>query len=161
MILMALNIGIIGVGTIGNLHLHSLKQINNENLLSDNDINIKVRGVADVDPKKLHSLKQNSMYDIEYFTMDPNEIIKDKEIDIIYITSPTRFHKDHFIQAAEEGKNIFCEKPLAFFLKDIREMIHDRFIHRLTDARELDHVQGLLEMGELPSHASVLRHKVC
>ncbi|MFX0028856.1 MAG: Gfo/Idh/MocA family protein, partial [Candidatus Hermodarchaeota archaeon] len=84
---------------------------------------IKIRGVADVDENKLDILRTNNPYNIEYFTSDPNEIIKDKRIDIIYITSPTKFHKDFYIRAAEEGKNIFCEKPIAFYLEDIREMI--------------------------------------
>ncbi len=120
---MNLNIGMIGTGTVGSLHLLSLKQINEENLLSKNAVNLKIRGVADIDENKLHNLRRNNPYKIEYFTTDPNEIIKDKGIDIIYVTSPTKFHKDYYIQAAEEGKNIFCEKPLAFSLEDIKEMI--------------------------------------
>ncbi len=120
---MNLNIGMIGTGIVGSLHLGSLKQIHKENLLSENGVNIKVRGVADIDENKLKILKINNPFNIEYFTSDPTEIIKDKGIDIIYITCPTKFHKDYYIQAAEEGKNIFCEKPLAFSLEDIREMI--------------------------------------
>jgi hypothetical protein len=45
---MVLNIGMICAGIIGFLHLRSLKQIRNENRLSDFDINLKIRGVADL-----------------------------------------------------------------------------------------------------------------
>ncbi|MFX0030779.1 MAG: Gfo/Idh/MocA family protein, partial [Candidatus Hermodarchaeota archaeon] len=120
---MNLNIGMIGIGTIGSIHLRSLKQIQKENLLSEDGVNIKIRGVADIDENKLNFLRTTNPYNIQYFTSDPNEIIKDKGINIIYITSPTKFHRDFYIQAAEEGKNIFCEKPIAFYLEDIREMI--------------------------------------
>ena len=120
---MNLNVGMIGIGTIGSVHLRSLKQIQNENLLSEVGVSIKIRSVADIDENRLNLLRTNNPYNIEYFTSDPNKVINDKEIDIIYITNPTKFHKEFYIQAAEKGKNVFCEKPIAFSLEDIREMI--------------------------------------
>ncbi len=113
----------IGAGSIGLVHLLALKKINEDGLLSNDGINIKIRGVVDIDEKKLNNLKRNNPYNVEHFTTDPEDIIKDKTIDIIYITTPTKFHKDYYIKAAEEGKNIFCEKPLAFSLEDIKEMM--------------------------------------
>lgn len=113
----------IGVGTIGLVHLLSLKNIKEDKLLSKYKVNINIRGVADIDENKLQHLKRNNPYAIEYFSIEPEEIIKDKKINLIYITTPTKFHKDYFIRIAEEGKNIFCEKPLAFSLDDIKSMI--------------------------------------
>lgn len=120
---MNLNIGLIGTGTSGLVHLLSLKKIQEDNLLSKHGVNIKIQGVADIDENKLNHLKRNNPYNVEYFTTNPDEIIKDKKINVMYITTPTKFHKDYYIRIAEEGKYIFCEKPLAFSLEDIKEMI--------------------------------------
>lgn len=113
----------IGTGSIGLVHLLSLKKIQEDNLLSKHGVNIKILGVADIDENKLNNLKRNNPYNVEYFTTNPDEIIKDKNINVMYITTPTKFHKDYYIRIAEEGKYIFCEKPLAFTLEDIKEMI--------------------------------------
>ncbi|MFX0057161.1 MAG: Gfo/Idh/MocA family protein [Candidatus Heimdallarchaeota archaeon] len=120
---MNLNIGMIGTGNIGLTHLLSLKNIEEKNLLSDYNVKLNIRGVADINETVLNNMKIRNPYNIEYFTTNPNDLIKNKSIDIIYITTPTRFHKEYFIKAAESGKNIFCEKPLAFLLEDIKEMI--------------------------------------
>ena len=113
----------IGTGSIGLVHLLSLKKIIEDNLLSKYDANVKIKGIADIDDSKISNLKKNNPYKIEYFTTNPDEIIKDSTINIVYITTPTKFHKEYFFKAAEAGKNIFCEKPLAFSLNDIKEMI--------------------------------------
>jgi predicted dehydrogenase len=118
-----LNIGLIGSGLIGLVHLLSLKIINDENLISRQGVDINIKTVVDIDEDKLNNLKRINPYDVEQFTTNPLDAIKDNDIDIIYIATPTKFHKDYFIQAAEEGKDIFCEKPLAFSLADIKEMI--------------------------------------
>ena len=45
------------------------------------------------------------------------------DIDAIDITAPSNFHKEIAIAAAEHGKHVFCEKPLAFNASDAREII--------------------------------------
>lgn len=120
---MNINIGVIGTGLIGLIHLFSLKQIKEENLISKNGVNINIKQIADIDENKLNKLKKNNPYNVERFTTNPEELIYDNSIDIIYIATPTKFHKEFFCKAAEEGKNIFCEKPIAFSLDDIKEMI--------------------------------------
>jgi len=118
-----LNIGFIGTGSIALLHLLSLKKIKEENLLTKYSTNFEIKGVADINESTLNNLKKKNPYDIKYFTTDPDEIINDKDINIVYITTPTRFHEEYYIKCAEAGKNIFCEKPLAFTLKEIKNMI--------------------------------------
>ena len=50
-------------------------------------------------------------------------LVKRDDIDVIDITAPSNFHKEIAIAAAEAGKHVFCEKPLALNLKDAREML--------------------------------------
>ncbi|MHA1490630.1 MAG: Gfo/Idh/MocA family protein [Promethearchaeota archaeon] len=120
---MDLNIGLIGAGSIGLVHLLSLKNIISNKMLSESGVNVKIKGIADVDEKKIQNLKRNNPYNVDIFTTNPDELIKDKTINVIYITTPTKFHKEYYFKIAEEGKHVFCEKPLAFSLVDIREMI--------------------------------------
>lgn len=50
-------------------------------------------------------------------------LVKRDDIDIIDITAPSNMHKVIAIAAAENGKHVFCEKPLALNLADAREML--------------------------------------
>ena len=45
---------------------------------------------------------------------------------IIYVLTPTKFHKEYSIAAANVGKHVFVEKPLALLPKDVDEMINAR-----------------------------------
>ena len=54
---------------------------------------------------------------------DWKALVARKDIDVIEITAPSNYHKEIAIAAAENGKHVFCEKPLALNLKDAREML--------------------------------------
>lgn len=54
---------------------------------------------------------------------DWRELVRRKDIDLIDINAPSDTHKDIAIAAAEAGKHIFCEKPLALTLQDSQEML--------------------------------------
>ncbi|MHA1786197.1 MAG: Gfo/Idh/MocA family protein [Candidatus Helarchaeota archaeon] len=121
---MELNIGIIGTGSISISHLISLKEIIESNLILDKfGVKVKVFGLCDIDEKKIKSLEKNKAHNAKLFTTNPDDLIKNEVINVIYISTPTKFHKDLYIRAAEEGKHIFIEKPLAFNSNDIKEMI--------------------------------------
>ncbi|MHA1381245.1 MAG: Gfo/Idh/MocA family protein [Candidatus Helarchaeota archaeon] len=117
-----ISIGVIGAGLISMAHGLSLKGIIDNNLFKDNKISL-IR-VADIDEKA--SLRFSNMTGVMETTKDPMEIIDDDSINVIYILTPTKFHKELFISAANRGKHIFCEKPLAFSSNDIKDMIKAR-----------------------------------
>jgi len=50
-------------------------------------------------------------------------MLRDPEIDVVYVASPNNLHATHTIQAAEAGKNVFCEKPMALTEQDCQIMI--------------------------------------
>lgn len=54
---------------------------------------------------------------------DWRELLKDDETQAVYIATPVFLHKAQTIAAAENGKNILCEKPMALNAKDCEEMI--------------------------------------
>ena len=55
----------------------------------------------------------------EYF----EEIIENKDIDAVVITTPDHWHAIPSIMAAEAGKDIFCEKPLTTTIAEGRPII--------------------------------------
>jgi myo-inositol 2-dehydrogenase / D-chiro-inositol 1-dehydrogenase len=51
-------------------------------------------------------------------TTDPAELLTDPAVEAVLIAAPARFHADLIEAAAEAGKAVFCEKPMALTLQD-------------------------------------------
>ena len=52
-----------------------------------------------------------------------DSLLEDTDIDAVYICTPVYLHKELTIKAAESGKHILCEKPIALDVKEGKEMI--------------------------------------
>jgi len=55
---------------------------------------------------------------------DGQELIHDPDVDVVYVATPTYAHKDYVIQAAQAGKHVYCEKPMAVTYEECQEMIN-------------------------------------
>jgi len=54
---------------------------------------------------------------------DPAEIFADPEIDAVYLATPVFLHCLHTIEAAEHGKHVLCEKPMAMNAAECQRMV--------------------------------------
>jgi predicted dehydrogenase len=54
---------------------------------------------------------------------DWHEMLRDSEIDAIYIATPVHLHASQTIAATEAGKHVLCEKPMALNVAECDEMI--------------------------------------
>lgn len=51
------------------------------------------------------------------------EMAANTELDAVIVASPNRFHRPNTVEAAQAGKHVFCEKPMALTLEDCQAMI--------------------------------------
>lgn len=61
--------------------------------------------------------------EISLYYTDYKEALKNEEIDAVVVVTPTVFHREIVIAAANAKKHILCEKPMAMNEKECEEMI--------------------------------------
>lgn len=54
---------------------------------------------------------------------DPFQLLKDAPVDAVIIATPNRFHRDLAVAAAESGRHVLCEKPLAMTTDEAEQMV--------------------------------------
>ena len=85
----------------------------------------ELRGIITGSPDKVpawqrkYNIKDANVY--SYANMD--QIANNDDIDIIYIVTPTGTHKDFSVQAANTGKHVWCEKPMAMDEQECQAII--------------------------------------
>ena len=57
------------------------------------------------------------------FYADWRELLKDLEVNAVYLATPVALHPEQAIAAAEAGKHVLCEKPMALSVDDCERMI--------------------------------------
>lgn len=84
-------------------------------------------------------------------------LVKDPDIDAIYVSTPHAFHCEQTILALTHGKPVLCEKPMALTRREVEKMVraaHDNkvFLMEAMWTRFLPHTQKILQLvhtGEL------------
>ncbi len=56
---------------------------------------------------------------------DYAEMLRDREVDIVLITTPNALHAEQAIAAARAGKHILCDKPLATSAADAERVVQE------------------------------------
>lgn len=79
-----------------------------------------IRAAMDVDPARARSLV--SRYKGLYATIDPDEIINDPDIDLVFIASNHASHALYAIKALDAGKDVHIEKPHVVSIEQLRDL---------------------------------------
>jgi scyllo-inositol 2-dehydrogenase (NAD+) len=107
-----LNVGIIGLGRLGRVYAADLAH-----LVPD----AKLTAVADEQKQVAEDFaKENG---VPKWYSNHHDLISDKEIDAVAVITTTSTHRDIVIEAAENGKAIFCEKPISISLGESKEIV--------------------------------------
>ena len=105
-----INVGVIGVGAMGQNHVRVYSEIKNANLLAISDL---MKGtLAEL------SKKYNTVGYVDY-----DNVLGMPEIDAVSICVPTTYHYEVVMSAIEHGKHVLVEKPIAFTLDEAKEMV--------------------------------------
>lgn len=113
-----LNIGLVGYKFMGKAHSNALARLP---MFFDLDADIKMKCICGRDPEWVAQSAKKFGWE-EYETSWEKLVARD-DIDVIDITAPSNAHHGIAIAAAQNGKHVFCEKPLALNLADAREML--------------------------------------
>ncbi len=107
-----ITVGVIGAGRIGKVHTMSMA-----NQLP----NVRIKWIADYKEDVIGDWIYQ--YGIEHKTGNHLDILNDPEVDAVLICSSTDTHAQFIIDAAKAGKHIFCEKPIAHDVDQIKRAL--------------------------------------
>jgi predicted dehydrogenase len=114
----ALNVGMIGYGFMGRAHSNAYTQVNHFFDLEYRPV-LKTVCARSADSAK----KFADQWGYESIETDWHKLVARKDIDLIDICVPNNLHAEIAIAAAQHGKMILCEKPLAMNSAEGRKMV--------------------------------------
>ena len=91
---------VVGTGFIGPVHVEALRRIG-----------IPISGILGSTADKSARSATRLGLPLGYASLD--ELLDDKSVDVVHITSPNRLHFDQVAAVLAAGKHVLCEKPLA------------------------------------------------
>ncbi|MBO9633428.1 MAG: Gfo/Idh/MocA family oxidoreductase [Chitinophagaceae bacterium] len=72
-----------------------------------------------IDWKAKYNIPDANIYDYSNF----DDIKNNKDIDIVYVVLPNALHAEYVVRAAQAGKHVICEKPMAITVEECDKMI--------------------------------------
>jgi predicted dehydrogenase len=113
-----LNVGIIGYGFMGRAHSNAYCQVNH---FFDVPYRPVLKAACARNLEKLKAFAEKWGY--ESIETDWRKLIERKDIDLVDICVPNNLHAEIALAAAQAGKMILCEKPLAMNAAEGQKMV--------------------------------------
>lgn len=113
-----LNVGMIGYGFMGKAHSNAYRKVNN--FFPDLEHRPVLKALCARNAEKAKTFADTWGY--ESIESDWRQLIERDDIDLIDIGCPNDLHKEIAIAAAQAGKWVVCEKPLAMNTAEAEEM---------------------------------------
>jgi UDP-N-acetylglucosamine 3-dehydrogenase len=105
------NVGVIGVGAMGQHHARVYSKLENADLMAVSDL---MKDKVDEIAKEYNALS----------FVDYNDILEMPEIEAVSVCVPTTHHFNVVMDAIEHGKHVLVEKPIAFTLREAEAMVN-------------------------------------
>jgi predicted dehydrogenase len=110
-----LNWGIIGLGNAAKNFASGFKDSKNSRLIA----------AASKNDEKLNYFKKNYNLEEKYCYHSYEQILKNDNIDIIYIALPNNLHSEWIKKSAKSKKNILVEKPAAIYVNELESALKE------------------------------------
>lgn len=107
---MTVNVGVVGVGSMGRNHVRVYSELDDVNLVALADINEETAG------------RVARTYRVNAYT-DYREMFDRERLDLISIVVPTRLHRQVALDAIAAGVHMLVEKPIAATVEEGEEMV--------------------------------------
>ncbi len=102
-------VAVIGYGGMGKWHCDCIKK----------NAVVEIAGIFDICESRRELARQNGI-----FVYNSNEdILSDKNVDIIVVATPNDIHEELTIKALNAGKNVICEKPVTLSVESFDRMV--------------------------------------
>ncbi|QHT60179.1 Gfo/Idh/MocA family oxidoreductase [Paenibacillus lycopersici] len=110
------NVGIIGLGEVAQVvHLPVLQSLPEL---------YRVAALCDISPKLVQHL--GAQYGVDKLYTDFNELVKQADLDIVFVLNSDEYHAECAIQAANMKKHVFIEKPMCLTAAEADAIIEAR-----------------------------------
>ena len=106
-----LGVCVVGAGAMGARHAEGWSTVDEARLIA----------VADVDEGRARRLAEE--YGFVRWTTDYREVVASDEVDVVSVCTPAFYHPEVAVFAAQQGKHVLCEKPIALTLEGADRMI--------------------------------------
>lgn len=104
------NVGISGAGVIAAIHAEALKNLDNVDI------------VAVAEPREEAGKAFIEKFGGEHYLSYP-DMVTQADLDVVIIATPSGLHPDQVVLAAENGKHVITEKPMAITADGLNRMI--------------------------------------
>jgi predicted dehydrogenase len=101
---------VVGTGFIGPVHVEALRRAG-----------VDVAGIVGSTPEKSNAAARQLGLSRGYASLE--EVLRDKSVDAVHLTTPNRFHFQQASQALKAGKHVVCEKPLAMNSRESSQLV--------------------------------------
>ncbi len=152
-----LKVGLVGAGGIANSHLPAYLEHTDR---------VRVTAVCDIIEDAASAYAKRTNVDAVYTDLDT--MLRDADIEAVDLCHRHDLHAPHAIAAAEAGKHVIVEKPMANSVQDCREMVEaaDKSGVTLMVAQHLRYMRTaaaakrLIEDGKLGEIEAVRTHMI-
>jgi predicted dehydrogenase len=108
-----LNVGVIGLGEVAQvIHLPILESLPHM---------YRIAALCDISPKLLSYMGEK--YRIDRLYTEASELVKQDDLDLVFVLNSDEYHADCAIAAADHKKHVFVEKPMCLTMAEADAII--------------------------------------
>jgi len=125
-----INVGLVGYQFMGKAHSNAYRQVNK--FFPDLEVQPVLKALCGRTEEKVRPAAER--FGFESIETDYRALCARPDIDLIDIVTPGNTHVEIAIEAAKNGKMVFCEKPLANDVAQAEAMLHAAQEHNVLNA---------------------------